>query len=368
MTDLETAIQQYQEAIDATPADHPDRARRLQSLGIGYHDRYQRTGATANLETAIERFREAVDATSADHPDRADRLQSLGIGYGIRYRRTKATADLEAAIQQYQEALDSISSPVNNRLRPGKLLFTLNIEIKNWLQAYQTASKLVSPVPLLTPRSLETSDKQHLLTDLVGLASDAAATALNAARIPFDAIQLLELGRGVITGSLNEMRLDIFELQQKHPQYAKKYIHLRDQFDTPKTSTQFQVDQRHKTAYEFEKLVQEIRTLHGFDRFLLAPSEDELKTAAKYGPIVIINVSDHRCDAMIIENHQIRVLRLSRLHSNDIRDRIKNNLADLEILEWLWDTIAQPVLDALGLPKPLYPVAYLGYGGFLQDH
>ena len=49
MTDLETAIQQYQEAVDATPADHPDRARRLQSLGIGYRDRYQRTGATIHL-------------------------------------------------------------------------------------------------------------------------------------------------------------------------------------------------------------------------------------------------------------------------------------------------------------------------------
>jgi hypothetical protein len=107
-------------------------------------------------------------------------------------------------------------------------LLTLHAKAENWPQAYQTAYRTLSLVPLLTPRSLETSDKQHLLTDIVGLASDAAAIALNAAKTPFDAIQVLELGRGVIAGSLNEMRADISELQQKHPQLAEEYINLRD--------------------------------------------------------------------------------------------------------------------------------------------
>jgi hypothetical protein len=54
--------------------------------------------------------------------------------------------------------------------------------------------------------------------------------------------------------------------------------------------------------------------LPGFDRFLLAPSEDELKTAADCGPIIIINVSDYRCDALIIEKSQLRTLGLPRLY------------------------------------------------------
>lgn len=70
----------------------------------------------------------------------------------------------------------------------------------------------MSLVPLLTPRSLEVLDKQYLLTDLVNLASDAAAIALNAARTPFDVIQVLELGPGVIAGSLSEIRVDISKL------------------------------------------------------------------------------------------------------------------------------------------------------------
>ena len=97
MADVEIAIQRFQEAIDATSADHPDRAKWLNSLGIGYQDRYQRTGAKADLEKAIERYQEAVDATPADDPDRAGRLHSLGSGYQDRYQRTGAITDLEIA-------------------------------------------------------------------------------------------------------------------------------------------------------------------------------------------------------------------------------------------------------------------------------
>jgi CHAT domain-containing protein len=183
------------------------------------------------------------------------------------------------------------------------------------------------------------------------LASDAGAIALNAAKTPFEAIEVLELGRGVIVGSLNEMRADISELQQKHPQLGEEYINLRDHLDAPKTLTQRQVNQRYKAGQELEKQIQTIRTLPGFDRFLLAPSEDELKAAAKYGPIVIINVSDYRCDAFIIEDSRLWALQLPRLHSTDLRDRIKTSLADPTLLEWLWDTIAQPILDALGFTQ-----------------
>jgi tetratricopeptide (TPR) repeat protein len=65
MTDLKMAIQRYQEALDTTPADHPDRASRLESLGIGYRDRYQRTGAMTDLEIAIQRYQEALDHSSS---------------------------------------------------------------------------------------------------------------------------------------------------------------------------------------------------------------------------------------------------------------------------------------------------------------
>ena len=56
MGDLDAAIQQYLESIRLTPDDHPERARRLQSLGLGYRDRYLRKGTEADLDAAIQQF------------------------------------------------------------------------------------------------------------------------------------------------------------------------------------------------------------------------------------------------------------------------------------------------------------------------
>ena len=351
MADLDIAIQRFQEAFDRTMIDHPDRAHRLYCLGVGYRDRYLATGAMADLDTAIQRLQEALDRTPIDHPDRALRLEGLGVGYDNKYQATGAMADLDIAIQRYQEALENATSLAKDRLRAGRALLTIHAQAKKWVDAFETASKTIPLVPSLAPRSLENSDKQRLLVRTSGLASDGAAIALNAAQSPVHAIQLLELGREVIAGSLNEIRADISELQQKHPRLAEEYINFRNQLDTAKTLTQRQVDQRYTAGQKLEEEIQKIRTLPGFDRFLLAPSEDELKSAAKYGPIVVINVSEYRCDALIIESHQIRSLELPHLSSDDIRLRVIKDLWAPEILEWIWEAIAQPILNTLGFTK-----------------
>ena len=127
----------------------------------------------------------------------------------------------------------------------------------------------MSLIALLTPRSLETSDRQNLLTEVAGLASDAAAIALMAAKSPYEAIQLLELGRGIIAASLNELRADVFNLQQKHPQLAEDYISLRDQLDAPTAMAHRsdeldlpaevtrRADQRHNTGQKLEQMIGE---------------------------------------------------------------------------------------------------------------
>jgi hypothetical protein len=56
MADLGIAIQRFQEAFDITPVDHPDQASRLQSFGIAYEDRYQRTGVIVDLKTTIQQY------------------------------------------------------------------------------------------------------------------------------------------------------------------------------------------------------------------------------------------------------------------------------------------------------------------------
>ncbi len=86
---LETAIQRFQEALDATPDNHPDRARRLHNVGIGHYDRYLKARAIEDLEISIQRFQEAVNATPKNDPNWARRVQSLGAGYGEKMHQNR---------------------------------------------------------------------------------------------------------------------------------------------------------------------------------------------------------------------------------------------------------------------------------------
>ncbi|KAI1291225.1 CHAT domain-containing protein [Xylaria venustula] len=73
----------------------------------------------------------------------------------------------------------------------------------------------------------------------------------------------------------------------------------------------------------------------------------------------VLLISPYRCDAFVIECHQVRVLRspnltFEQVHQHAKELRISRQLATppTSLLEWLWDVIAHPVLDALGFQNP----------------
>ncbi|KAL8299200.1 hypothetical protein RB593_009192 [Gaeumannomyces tritici] len=361
MADLEEAIRFGLEAVDATPLDHPDRATWLNNLGALFGDRYSRTGAMADLEEAIRIGREAVDATPLDHPDRAVRLNNLGNHLGDRYSRTGAMADLEKAKKSYSTALHHPTSAVSIRIAAGRH-FLLSPAILKDERAYAIAKTTIDLIPLLTLRSLQNSDKRHLLSAAVGLSSDAAAIALHANKGPAAAIELLETGRGVIAGALFEQS-DLAALERAHPDLARSFVDLRDQLDTPPqehflitpehriVAAETEGGRRREAGLQLAGLLDTIRSKPGFKRFLLLASEADILDAARQGPIVVLNVSSYRCDALAIEQSGIRLLELPHV-SREAINKYARELQTLATLGWLWDAIVCPVLEALGFTGP----------------
>lgn len=78
---------------------------------------------------------------------------------------------------------------------------------------YETAVEVLSQASLLTLRSLEVSDKPSLRKQIPGLPALVAALVLMAYEEPYKAIQYLELGRGVIAGSLSDCVLIFLTLK-----------------------------------------------------------------------------------------------------------------------------------------------------------
>ncbi|CAM5712305.1 hypothetical protein SBADM41S_06274 [Streptomyces badius] len=53
-------------------------------------------------------------------------------------------------------------------------------------------------------------------------------------------------------------------------------------------------------ARRWEQLLEEIRALPGLDGFLRPPSVADLVASAAEGPVVVVNVSAFRCDALVV--------------------------------------------------------------------
>lgn len=86
-SDLDAAVETYEQALGATPADSPNRAGHLSDLGGALSLRFAQTGRLADLDAAIQVGREAVGSASADHPYRALMISDLGSSLLSRYQR-----------------------------------------------------------------------------------------------------------------------------------------------------------------------------------------------------------------------------------------------------------------------------------------
>ncbi|MGI5239751.1 CHAT domain-containing protein [Dactylosporangium sp. CA-139066] len=142
-----------------------------------------------------------------------------------------------------------------------------------------------------------------------------------------------------------------------------------------------EIDRRMALAREWDELVEEVRRLPGFEDFLRPPSLETLLPAAADGPVVIVNVSRWRCDALIVTREGVELVPLPHLSLDEVvervgfylrtvghfedagkgrdgnsRDAVARELRGLEtdlgdVLAWCWDSIAAPVLERLGLTE-----------------
>ncbi|KAJ5740123.1 hypothetical protein N7533_012907 [Penicillium manginii] len=373
MGDHNRAVEVTDMAVNSTPEDHPDRASWLNNLSIHLSKRFEQTGSMDDLNHAIEVVDMAVNTTPEDHPDRARRLNNLGNRLNTRSDRTGSMDDLNRALSAYKESWNCCNAAPSIRIRPAQNAARILASQANWEESSRLLQEAVDLLPAVSPRSLKHTDKQSMLGAFAGLASMAAATALNAGKKADHTLKLLELGRGVIAGLLLELRGDISDLKQQHPDLADEFMSLRDTLDSPvdqkailsstdtMPSWESQASLRRDADQKLSETLKNIRAESGFHNFLLPPTPDELMAAADPDPIVVINLSSYRCDAFLIERARIRVLELPDLKMKDVQERTQSLLSSslaassytTSLLEWLWDSVSRPVLEALGFNNPV---------------
>ena len=426
--DLDAAVEVGRAAVEATHADHRDRPVILTNVGLALRIRFEEFGDWADLDDAVTVGRAAVEATPVDHPARAGRLSNLGLALTTRFARSGELADRDAAVAAWVGAVDVEAAPPSVRVSAGRAAARVLGDFGPVAQRM-----LAVAVELLVecaPRQASHGDRQHGMTSVSGVASAAAAAVLGPPDVTPDqvgaerAVLLLEQGRAVLLGQALETRTDLTDLQASRRDLADRFLVLRDLLDTPDTPGNtglmyggadvpvLSAVDRHQTVADFRGLLDQIRSIEGFEAFLLPLSVAELTAQAGDGPVVVVNVAERRADAFVIapsgvstvpltvpvpaaEGDQDQVPltqallidQINQFHAalrtcldtttdSDGRLRVKAGLRRHAentlhgVLGWLWDVVADPVLTELGYtsapdPGVGWPRVWWATGGLL---
>ncbi|KAF5571365.1 30S ribosomal S17P protein [Fusarium phyllophilum] len=352
-SDIARAIEACNKAVGLTARDHPDVFSYLNNIGNAFGSRFNKTDSLGDLDVCIENITEAVKAMPQDLPDRSVMINNLGNWLDKRFEVTKAAGDRDSQIYWFLEAWYSKAGAPSQRIRAAGSAAYIYIQREEWEKASTLLRDAVLLLPKASPRFLAHTDKQSLLSSLSGLTSMAVAAVLSANKGPYRALRLLELGRGLISGFVMDIRTDVSELASEYPELAKEFDRLRDEMGQIQSGIDLSAK---KAGEEFNEFLGEIRGKFGFETFLLPPTEAELMEAATLDPIIVINVSFYRCDAFIVESTGIRTIELPDLSQGKLRAWASLPSARSELgsrLEWLWDSLCHPYLDALGLKSPV---------------
>ncbi len=333
----------------------------------------------AATDEAIGWLRRATaEEPPSPHRDRC--LGLLGKALQLRSELAHDRGALAEALSAFGAAASTDVSPTMRVLRNVEVGRTA-AALRDWPLALDGFAVAVGGLCQVAQRRLDRADQEFGLTMLSGTAAEAAACALNANQ-PELAAELLEQGRGVLLAQALEMTGDLDELADRDPERAARLAAVRDQLDAlcrPGPSPAAEPDnpsavgrraeRRSRLAAEWDEIVAEVRRT-GSESFLRPATFAELAEQTNEGPIVLLNVSRYRSDAILLTSGGLELLPLEApegflaaaqaramaftdavRHVDDqdqaFAARSQSHVTDT--LGWLWDTVAAPVLDRLGL-------------------
>jgi hypothetical protein len=380
----------------AVPTDHAARAGVMSALGSALRARFERFGDIADLDEGINVSRSAVAATPVNHPDRSIMMRNLGSAFHTRFQsagsKGRSRADQRAAMKALRQATMVAAAPPMVRAMSGYEWAQLAARAGAYTQAHRALAYVLDLLPQLVDHGLAPADRRHHLEVLQGLGPLAAQVQLSRPRwAPWRrtsqradaAWAALEAGRGVLLGQALGIRTTVADLARDNPGLANEVQGVRALLnrDTPqhhdltldaddgvltatdriKAAAQVAEDRR-ALASHWNELLHRVRSQPGFDQFGLPPTVAQLRAAAGEGTIVAVNVTAHRCDALVLTASgsgyiplhgltQARAVQQTRrfLAAIDQADgRPVDTATIFEVLAWLWDIITAPVLQHLG--------------------
>ncbi|MEV4095014.1 CHAT domain-containing protein [Streptosporangium saharense] len=358
--DLDRAIDLGERAVAGTPDDHADLPGRLAGLAAARLARHRLGGAPADLDAAVGLGERALAIVPEGHPGRSRLTADLCDAYLERVTGGGPAPDPE----RLRELAGTVSgtraaSPVD-RVAAHHAVGALAQAAGQTDLAVTMLDAAVTLLPAVAPREAGWADQQHRIGEQFGLVGTGVA-AHCAAGDPAGAVEIAELGRGVLLASQANTRVDLVELRNRSPRLADRFRWVCDRLNTP----DFPADERRRWWADYDALLTDIRALPGLEDFLTVPRLADLRPAAAGGHAVLVNAGGDRGDAVVIRADGSPVtIELPGLRLAEVEARVTALLTAVEsgfslagvllrrrvvteVLGWLWDSVVAPVVETL---------------------
>ncbi|KAJ3996663.1 CHAT domain-containing protein [Lentinula boryana] len=383
--DLARAVTLHEEALELWPPGHPEHCTSLKDLAMIIVQRFEQSGDEGDLKKALELITNAEEELPADHPKHTDiRVALATVLLRLHSIDTSDNHDSDypsKAFNLFENAVNHSSASVKARFTAALEWISKAREYRHTsiIQAYTVSLTLLTRFLVATP-SVELQHKFLRSTSTIPktLASDAAAAAIDAEQLDV-AIEFLEQGRSMLWSEMRNFRPPLEQLREVNTTFADELQKLTTQLEHQATSVEapsmlnespIPVEVRQKNhrilSERLDGLLGQIRKLEGFANFLSTVPFHTLRAAAAEGPIIVINVSQYRCDAIVVyyscdpglvhlPDIDISTLAESASHCSDPKSTKAGDFSKRlrQILQALWKTVVNPIVDFLAPTLPL---------------
>jgi CHAT domain-containing protein len=379
--DIEDGIEYCQQLVASYP-DHPLAPSARTAPSRLLRRAFECTNEIEYLNRAISAGRDSLNAAKSPF-DRSLSLEVLILSLLTRLRLLKRREDVNETIQMHRIAAENAGEEFDRlALFCRWASVARDFGHSSVSTAYGHAMSSMQACLTLSP----TLDIQHsqlvisLDNSIKSLPFDYASYQIHTSQLE-QAIATLERGRSLLWSEMRGLRSSIDQIHSIDPHLADNFAAVSRELETLTLaiSPSSNVDGRdgdvegtdpfgnlvvrHRKLFDDrEKLISQIQALPGFDTFLKPPPFDTLRSAARHGPVIMINHSQWRSDIIIILHNsppslidtsgdfyargiklqdQLLGARRKGLESDKYEDTLRS------VLEELYELVGLPVIKRL---------------------
>ncbi|KAG4032473.1 hypothetical protein MFRU_007g03750 [Monilinia fructicola] len=356
-------------------------AMAVTNLAILWRKRAERSGKWEDFAKSLEYSDRASTLTPSQNPRLWNVHLNKATTLTLAHEKYPSCHYGEQSLELFKELTRTLHSAPSQAIQAlegaASMEMALHKDAKEAFKYYSIAIEMLPEVIMLHSSRLE---QLRCIRNHHTIPSSATALSIQAGNDPKTTVQTLESSRAFIWNRILAEKSPITRLRDSFPELADEFESLRaslmahssprvSQMTPPSTLSTQDLERlrRQDVSVEYSELLRKIREKKDFQDFL-QPSDalKYLQNADRDGPIIYINFSKYRSDAIIIGARKVYTISLPSLNMDELlhyalrmyQARIELSAgtpnefisaceAYNEVMTWLWKTVARPILDKI---------------------